>query len=70
MSEFDNLKGDAEKYAKDHPQQVQEAEHDAEHAVESKFGDGGQQGQDSQQGGQQAQDGGSGQATSQQDNAR
>jgi hypothetical protein len=58
MSEFDNLVGDAEQEAKDHPQQVHEAEQDAEHAVENKFGDGtGQnQGQGSQdQGGQQNQ---------------
>ena len=30
MSEFDKLKDDAEQYAKDHPEQVQEAEQDAE----------------------------------------
>jgi hypothetical protein len=29
-SEFDKLKGDAEQAAKDHPQQVQEGEQDAE----------------------------------------
>jgi hypothetical protein len=40
MSEFDNLVGDAEQEAKDHPQQVHEAEQDAEHAVEKKFGGG------------------------------
>ena len=38
MSEFDSLIGDAEQEAKDHPQQVHEAEQDAEHAVENKFG--------------------------------
>lgn len=48
MSEFDKLKDDAEQYAKDHPQQVHEAEQDAEHAVESKV-DPGKQGQGSQQ---------------------
>ena len=54
MSEFDQLKGNAEQYAKDHPEQVHEGEQDAENAVESKtgFGDGGGQ-QD--QGGQQGQ---------------
>jgi hypothetical protein len=40
MSEFDNLVGDAEQEAKDHPQQVHEAEQDAEHAAENKFGGG------------------------------
>jgi hypothetical protein len=48
MSEFDKLVGDAEQEAKDHPQQVHEAEQDAEHAAESKFGIG----QDHQQGDQ------------------
>jgi hypothetical protein len=38
MSEFDKLKDSGEQYAKDHPQQVHEAEQDAEHAVESKTG--------------------------------
>jgi hypothetical protein len=50
MSEFGKLEGDAEQYAKDHPQQVKEGETDAEHAVESKFGGDGDQGQGSQQG--------------------
>jgi hypothetical protein len=50
MSEFDNLKNDAEQEVKDHPQQVHEGEQDAEHAAESKFGFGGGQGQDNQQG--------------------
>ena len=45
MSEFDNLVGDAEREAKDHPQQVHEAEQDAEHAVENKFGGGAGQNQ-------------------------
>ena len=40
MSEFDQLKDDAEKYAKDHPDQVQKGED----AVEDKLG---LQGQDS-----------------------
>ena len=57
MSEFDKLKDDAEQYAKDHPEQVQKAEQDAEHAVESKFGIGGEQGaqQDPNQPGQDQQ---------------
>jgi hypothetical protein len=38
MSEFDKLTGDAEQYAKDHPQQVHEAEQDAEHIMEKKVG--------------------------------
>ena len=55
MSEFDKLKDDAEQYAKDHPQQVHEAEQDAEHAVENKLdpgmqGQGGQQDDSGQQG--------------------
>jgi hypothetical protein len=45
MSEFNNLVGDAEQEAKDHPQQVHEAEQDAEHAVENKFGGGAGQNQ-------------------------
>ena len=45
MSEFDKLVGDAEQEAKDHPQQVHEAEQDAEHAVENKIGDGSGQNQ-------------------------
>jgi hypothetical protein len=52
MSEFDKLKDDAEQYAQQHPQQVQEGEHDAE----KKFGLGGGQQQD--QGGQQQDQGG------------
>jgi hypothetical protein len=40
MSELNKLVGDAEQEAKDHPQQVHEAEQDAEHAVENKVGDG------------------------------
>ena len=54
MSEFDNLVGDAEQQAKDHPQQVHEAEQDAEHAVENKFGGG--TGQNQGQGSPQNQD--------------
>jgi hypothetical protein len=38
MSEFDKLKDDAEQYAKDHPQQVHEAEQGVEHAVEKELG--------------------------------
>jgi len=61
VSEFDNLKNEGEQYAKDHPQQVHEAEQDAENALKSKLGPGdgqqqdqqGQQGQ--QEGGQQGQ---------------
>jgi hypothetical protein len=49
MSEFDNLKDDAEQYAKAHPQQVKQAEQDAEHAAESKLDPSGQQGQGNQQ---------------------
>jgi hypothetical protein len=49
MSEFDKLKDDAEQEVKDHPQQVHEAEQDAEHAVEAKIGSG-EQGQGNQQG--------------------
>ena len=49
VSEFDQLKGDAEQYAKDHPQQVHEGEQDAEHAVESRLGFGQGQGQAGQQ---------------------
>jgi hypothetical protein len=41
MSELDNLTGDAEKYAKDHPDQVKESEQD----VEKKLGVPGQQDQ-------------------------
>lgn len=36
MSEFDNLKNEAEQYAQQHPQQVEEGED----AVEKKFGRG------------------------------
>jgi hypothetical protein len=49
MSEFDQLKDDAEKYAKDHPDQVHEGEQDAEKFAKSKFGGGGDQGQDGAQ---------------------
>jgi len=59
MSEFDQLKNDAEGYAKDHPDQVHEAEQDAEKIAKSKFGgdDQGQDGQrqDDQQGDSQGQ---------------
>jgi hypothetical protein len=49
MSEFDNLKDDAEQYAKDHPQQVHQAEQDAEHEAQSKLDPSGQHGQGNQQ---------------------
>ena len=77
MSEFDKLTGDAEQYAKDHPQQVHEAEQDAEHVMEKERGhneqrDEAQQDQDSQQDGSQqdenAED--SGQDAGQQDRDR
>src|SRR6202012_3959118 len=56
MSEFQNLESDAEKYAKEHPDQVKEGEQDAEHAAESKSGlGGGQQNQGQQNQGQQDQ---------------
>jgi hypothetical protein len=48
MSEFDNLRDDAEKLAQQHPDQVQQGER----AVEGKFGLGGQQDQSGQGGGQ------------------
>lgn len=59
MSEFDNLKNDAEKYAKDHPDQVEKGEQ----AVEHKLGlpDQGQSGSD-----QPGSDQGSGPAEDQQ----
>jgi hypothetical protein len=59
MSEFDQLKDDAEKYAKDHPDQVHKGEQDAEHVAESKLGIGGDQQQGSQQGQGTQQDQGS-----------
>jgi hypothetical protein len=46
MSEFDKLRDDAEQYAKDHPQQVHEAEQGVEHAVEKDLGVGRGQAQD------------------------
>ena len=46
MSEFDKLKDDAEQYAKDHPQQVHEAEQGVEQAVEKDLGVGRGQAQD------------------------
>ena len=61
MGEFDNVIGDAEQEAKDHPQQVHEAEQDAEHAVENKFGGGTGQ----NQGGDQDQNGGQNQGDGQ-----
>ena len=69
MSEFGNLIGDAEQEAKDHPQQVHEAEQDAEHAVENKFGGGTGQnrGDDQDQGDGQNQGGSSDQDQSQPD---
>jgi hypothetical protein len=56
MSEFNKLKDEGEQYAKDHPEQVHGAEQKAEHAVESKFGIGGQQDQGQQDQDQQDQD--------------
>jgi hypothetical protein len=67
MSEFDKLKDDAEQYAKDHPEQVQNAEQDAEKKLglpeqggSDQPAQGNQPGQDAQgQGqGQPGQDGG------------
>jgi hypothetical protein len=62
VSEFDNLKNEGEQYAKDHPQQLHEAEQDAENALKSKLDpdtgqqQGDQQGpQSQQQDGQQSQ---------------
>lgn len=46
MSEFDKLRDDAEQYAKDHPQQVHEAEQGVEQAVEKDLGVGRGQAQD------------------------
>jgi hypothetical protein len=71
MSEFDKLKDDAEQYAKDHPEQVQKGEQEAEHAAENKLGIGGQdQGnqQDQQGQGQQGQSGDGGQQNQGQQN--
>jgi transcription termination factor Rho len=54
VSEFDNLKNEAEQYAQQHPQQIKEGED----AVESRFGMGQQgQGHDQQGQGQQDQQG-------------
>jgi hypothetical protein len=55
MSEFDQLKNDAEGYAKDHPDQVKKGEQEAEKLAKDKFGGGGDQGQDDQQGDTQGQ---------------
>ena len=52
MSEFDKLKDDAEKYAQDHPEQVQKAEQ----AAERKLGLPGQENSGSGQQGQSGQD--------------
>jgi hypothetical protein len=52
MSEFDKLKDDAEKYAQDHPDQVQKGED----AVEKKLGLPGQEGSGSGQQDQPVQD--------------
>jgi hypothetical protein len=66
MSEFDKITGDAEQYAKDHPQQVHEAEQDAEHVMEKELGhneqrdeaqqDGSQQDENAEDAGQQDRD--------------
>ena len=64
MSEFDKLKDDAEQYAKDHPEQVQNAEQDAEKKLGlpeqggSDQAQGNQPGQDAQGQAQPDQDGG------------
>jgi hypothetical protein len=64
MSEFDKLKDDAEQYAKDHPEQVQNAEQDAEKKLGlpeqggSGKAQGNQPGQDAQGQAQPDQDGG------------
>jgi hypothetical protein len=65
MSEFDKLKDDAEQYAKDHPEQVQNAEQDAEKKLglpdqggSDQPAQGNQPGQDAQGQGQPDQDGG------------
>ncbi len=38
VSEYSKLTGDAGQYAKDHPQEVREAEQDAEHIMVKKVG--------------------------------
>jgi hypothetical protein len=48
VSEFDKLKGDAEQYAKDHPEQVQKAEQAAENKLGLPGQEGNQPGQDPQ----------------------
>ena len=48
MSEFDKLKGDAEQYGKDHPEQVQKAEQAAEDKLGLPGQGGDQPGQDPQ----------------------
>jgi hypothetical protein len=65
MSEFDKLKDDAEQYAKDHPEQVQNAEQDAEKKLglpdqggSDPPAQGNQPGQDAPGQGQPDQDGG------------
>ena len=56
MSEFDKLTDDAEKYAKDHPEQVQKGEQ----AAEKKLGLPGDAGNQAGQGGNQADQGNQG----------
>ena len=66
MSEFDNLKNEAEQYAQQHPEQIKEGEE----TVEKKFGIGqqGPQGQGQDRSGQdQGQGQGQGQQQDQQD---
>jgi hypothetical protein len=53
MSELDDLKNDAEKYAKDHPQQVKEGEQE----LEKKLAPGEAQGSQPTEGGQATQEG-------------
>jgi hypothetical protein len=55
VSEFDKLKGDAEEYTKDHPEQVQKAEQAAENKLGLPGQEGNQPGQDPQGGAQQNQ---------------
>lgn len=64
MSEFDKVKDDAEHYAKDHPEQVQNAEQDAEKKLglpeqggSNQAAQGNQPGQDAQDQAQPDQDG-------------
>lgn len=66
MSEFDKLKDDAEKEAKDHPEQVEKGEQ----AAEKKLGLPGDTGNQAGQGGQGQAQQGQGQGQGQQDQAQ